>query len=212
MTLIGIDFSINSPGMCILRNNDYNFFGGYRENKKLRKKEQLFFNKAISNEIPKFEIFKIPELVVEENYFQQEIINLKDAANLAKLVVNIIDNLNIDKKASIIGIEGFSYNSQGAFVSKMYGYGYILRYILYERGYNFKIVSPTSVKKTAGKGSFKKEQMIEAFLNNNLNDNILNLNNLYNQIINNIEIFKDNKTFYKPLEDVIDAYWILKSL
>jgi hypothetical protein len=119
-------------------------------------------------------------------------------------------NLNIN--TTIIGIEGFSYNSKGSSVSKLYGYGYILRYILKEVGYNKTIIAPTNVKKTAGKGNFKKKDMMESFLENKLNDNKLNLNNFYNNLINNIDFFKDKDSVYKPVEDVIDAYWVLKSI
>lgn len=61
----------------------------------------------------------------------------------------------------IITIEGFSYGSKGKGVSTQYGLGWIIRYFLYERGYEYTEIPPTSVKKFAtGKGNTKKDEMV----------------------------------------------------
>ena len=61
----------------------------------------------------------------------------------------------------IVTIEGFSYGSKGQGVSTQYGLGWIIRYFLYERGYKYIEVPPTSLKKFAtGKGTVKKDNMV----------------------------------------------------
>ena len=65
---------------------------------------------------------------------------------------------------------------------------------------------------TAGKGNFKTEQMINAFLENKLKDDALEMNNLRLSIRNNVSDFRDTKNFLKPLEDMVDSYWVLRSL
>jgi crossover junction endodeoxyribonuclease RuvC len=61
----------------------------------------------------------------------------------------------------VVTIEGFSYGSKGKGVSTQYGLGWIIRLFLFEKGYKYIEVPPTSVKKFAtGKGNTKKDEMV----------------------------------------------------
>lgn len=210
MYLIGIDFSLNSPGICIEKDNKLIFYGGIREDTHLRKIDIKCIN--LIKEITDCNIFMIPAKEKIEVYSEQEILDLKDAVILTNIINDILYKEIDSPENCIIGIEGFSYNSFGSSQSRIYGYGFILRYVLMQLGYKFEIISPKSIKKTAGKGNYNKNQMIEAFLENSINDNNLKMNNLRLAIINNINDFKDTKKYLKPLEDMIDAYWAMKSL
>ncbi len=210
MTKIGIDFSINSPGICIEKDEYIFFYGGIRLGKKLRKIETKCLDR-ISN-IERCKIFYLPAKQIGVDYSAQESLNLEDGIKCTNIVLEILKENISDPANCSVGIEGFSYNSSGSSTDRIYGYGYMLRYLLNKEGYQFKIFSPATVKKTAGKGNFSKEKMVGAFLENHLNDEKLNLNFLRNNIINNINDFKDTKSFLKPLEDMVDAYWVSKSL
>lgn len=207
---VGIDFSINSPGICIEKDNDYIFYGGIRLGKKIRKIEQnsLELLKTING----INIFYIEDAQKSDIYNNQEKNDLEDAIRLSKQIIEILRSEINGGPDNIVGIEGFSYNSLGSSNNKIYGYGYILRYALYNAGYDFKIMAPKSIKKTAGNGNYNKLAMINAFLDNKLNDSILEQNRLRLNVINNIELFKDSKNYFKPFEDMVDSYWVLKSI
>ena len=71
------------------------------------------------------------------------------------------------------------------------------------------IISPTEGKKMLfGKGNAKKDDMIQAFIDNRLKDDIL-LKNVFWQYCKENDIdFKQ----HKPIDDLVDAYGILKSI
>lgn len=82
----------------------------------------------------------------------------KDPHRFVDIAMQIIDQL---EPTDIVTIEGFSYGSKGKGVSTQYGLGWIIRYFLFERGYDYFEVSPTAVKKFAtGKGNTKKDEMV----------------------------------------------------
>jgi hypothetical protein len=68
-----------------------------------------------------------------------------------------------------------------------------------------------TVKSTAGKGNFKKEQMIEAFIASD--DERLRKTLLWQSLSQSPETFQ-TKTgkWVKPIDDLCDAYWVLRTL
>ena len=68
-----------------------------------------------------------------------------------------------------------------------------------------------TVKATAGKGNFKKEQMIEAFMQSD--DPILQKCGLYKALNTDPTLFQTKRgVWLKPLDDVVDSYWIMKTV
>lgn len=55
-----------------------------------------------------------------------------------------------------VGIEGFSLNSRGAGVSKMYGVGWAIRFVMMYNEYDFAEVPPSTWKKYVGGKARKK--------------------------------------------------------
>lgn len=82
----------------------------------------------------------------------------KDPERFVDIALSVIEQIEPN---DIVTIEGFSYGSKGKGVSTQYGLGWIIRYFLYERGYEYIEIPPTSVKKFAtGKGNTKKDEMV----------------------------------------------------
>ena len=131
----------------------------------------------------------------------------------ALMIVNlIIDKLKeiIDGDV-IIGLEGFSYGSISSSTLDLAMYNSFLRMKLIEKfGSNvLNIISPTEGKKTLfGKGNAKKDDMIQAFIDNRLDDNELMTNAFWRYCKDNAVDFKQPK----PIDDLVDAYGILKSI
>ena len=65
--------------------------------------------------------------------------------------------------------------------------------------------TPTTIKKFAGKGNMNKLQLFEAFQKNSVEDQILAQSPLY-KVVKNLEI---GKKIPKPLDDLIDAYFLV---
>jgi hypothetical protein len=131
----------------------------------------------------------------------------------ALMIVNvIIDKLKtiIDDEV-VIGLEGFSYGSISSSTLDLAMYNSFLRMKLIE---NFgsdvlNIVSPTEGKKVLfGKGNAKKDDMIQSFIDNRLEDDILVRNTFWQYCKTNGVDFKQPK----PIDDLVDAYGILKSI
>jgi hypothetical protein len=59
-----------------------------------------------------------------------------------------------------------------------------------------------------GKGNAKKEDMIKSFIDNKLNDDLLLNNNFWKYCNENGVDFKQPK----PIDDLVDAYGILKCI
>ena len=131
----------------------------------------------------------------------------------ALMIVNlIIDKLKtiIDDDV-IIGLEGFSYGSISSSTLDLAMYNSFLRMKLIEHFGSdvLNIISPTEGKKMLfGKGNAKKEDMIQAFIDNRLEDDVLMENTLWKYCKEKSLDFKQPK----PIDDLVDAYGILKCI
>ena len=74
---------------------------------------------------------------------------------------------------------------------------------------SFYIFQPSAVKKLAGKGNCDKLYMVNAFKSNILKDPILEQNSFWQWIQDKTY---DPKKIPKPLDDIVDSYFIVKSL
>jgi crossover junction endodeoxyribonuclease RuvC len=103
-------------------------------------------------------------VIIDKN---NEIINVQEVFSTSKedperfvdIASQILEELHPN---DIITIEGFSYGSKGKGVSTQYGVGWVIRTFLYERGYDYIEIPPTSVKKFAtGKGNSAKNLVMK---------------------------------------------------
>jgi Holliday junction resolvasome RuvABC endonuclease subunit len=140
ITIVGIDFSLNSPAICVsdvsLKFEDCKFF--YLTSKK----------KHIGNMMKNI-------LGTEHTEYKNPI---ERFANLSTWALSIINKLTEPK----IFIEGYSYGSKGQAVFQIAENGGILKYRLSQ--YDYRILVPSVIKKFAtGKGNADKQKMYEQF-------------------------------------------------
>jgi len=202
--LVGIDFSILSPAFCILKNDKYEFFAFPRGIEKNLLQTLLDSNVNVLR-IQKEILSNKADISTKERY------NSIDAERMISTIVNHLSP--IFTKNTVAGIEGIAFMARGNSIAQIAGYHYVLRYVLsktikYE---NIHVFSPSSVKKIAGKGNFKKVEMIEAFINSE--DKILQ-NTLFHQTLKaNPSLFQTKKGgFRKPVDDLVDSFFVLKTL
>lgn len=204
--ICGIDFSIKSTAITVKHAIGYEFFSFARSNVA---KDYVFEDLKKAGVIVK----TIPD---EPLLPKKSLTAVRERSSLIDMN-NIIDNIILNIKQYNIqsyAIEGFSFGSTGNRLAQISGYQWVLRWELQKLGIlpeNFWTFAPMSVKVTAGKGNFSKEQMIEAFINTE--DELLNSHPFWLTLKNNPEVFQNKKgLFIKPIDDIIDSWWVLKTL
>jgi Holliday junction resolvasome RuvABC endonuclease subunit len=143
MIVVGIDYSLTSPCVCIARDKTFSNSFFYFLND--RKTVQGKFHNILGEQHEEY-------LTDQERY-----------ENIASWVMGILADFK--KEEVIVLIEDYSFGSKGKVFNLAENCG-ILKYMLYKAEYKFFTVPPTVVKKYAtGKGNATKEKMYEAFLN-----------------------------------------------
>jgi len=142
MIVVGIDYSLTSPCVCVSK--DKTFTNSYF----------YFLNNRKSVIGKHHNILGEPhdEYLVDQERYE----------NIASWVLEIL--ANFDKEKTYIMIEDYSFGSKGKVFHIAENCG-LLKYMLYKNGYKFFCVPPTVVKKFAtGKGNATKEKMYEKFV------------------------------------------------
>jgi len=210
---VGIDFSLNSPGVCIQNSSgEYTFISffnfGDREldAKKIPKVYETHRDLSLD-----CTIIAIPynRQVGSKDFMDREREKLVDGKKIAELIISCI--IKIAGTTNVkIALEGFSYGSTGNSFIDIVQYNTFLRSrLLNEFGADsIYIVQPSHVKKLAGKGNANKHFMAKAFQEDVLNDLQLRKTKLWN--------WSKEKDFSEkiplPISDLIDSYFVLKTL
>ena len=212
MIRIGIDFSLNSPSVCIDNGNEIKFISFFNT-------EGYEWNRT--NPLKKFkthnDISGIVELYPYERhkkqkdwtYAKEQSMKMADAEMMSELIISTLDKHNVLSSDVKISLEGFAYSSAGAAFIDLILFNSFLRKDLIKRigSENIEIIAPSTAKKLAGKGNADKEFMVNAFINNVLNDDKLINTQLHEYLVNN----KPDMKNIKPIDDIVDSYFIMKS-
>jgi len=175
--IIGIDYSLNSPAVCITDDSfefeKSNFF--FLTSKK---KHMGIFGKNIYG--TEHKEYKNP---IERFY------------NISQWVLNIIDEYvglyNLE-----VYIEGYSFGSKGQAIFQIAENCGILKYRLMDRKIDYETIVPTQIKKFAsGKGNADKQLMYDSFCKEHKNDlmkdfDMGKLNNPVTDIVDSFYIAK----------------------
>ncbi len=204
--LLGIDFSIKSTAIALKNDNQYTFYSFARNS--VAKPE--IFSKLSEVDVIIKTLNDEPSLNKKALTAERERSSLNDMKHLIPHIIETFKDYSISQYA----IEGFSFGSTGNRLAQISGYQWVLRWELNKLGIdteNFWTFAPLTVKSVAGKGNFSKEQMIESFVNSE--DSLLQTNKFWLTLKNSPEVFQNKKgVFLKPIDDLIDSWWILKTL
>lgn len=189
---IGIDFSINSTAMTIIKDGKtlfYSFVPNYRENLKAFKTHKDISDLVIIKSYIKEEGSKNP--------IEDQSIKLKNADRLSDLIIESIKE-NVEENPKIF-IEGYSFGSKGNSFIDMITYNTFLKVkIIQNWGNCIYVIPPKSIKKKfTGNGNASKFDMLKSFLSKDslLKDRL-------------IEIGLDKSEEFnipKPVDDIIDS-------
>lgn len=165
MIFIGIDQSINSTGICVIKDNEEYFY--IIKHGKLSKKEQIAHD-SISN--LNYILYEHYDLSLFTNNSDKEIAKTYNILNIVKEIDNIINSFEGDK---FICMEGLSYGSQRTnALCDLSGLNFLIRQKFL--GPNLYIATPSEVKKFAtNNGNCNKQIMIDLFLSTHTNFDIV---------------------------------------
>lgn len=206
MTYVTIDFSLNSPGICIYANNSYHFIGYLKPKTGTKKEQKMQEEIGMLNGV---HISHQPDWTNNEGYSKSEMIKIQRHMQTAEDIINFIIDIAGDKGEFVIAFEGSSYGSSAGTnnIIDMAAGAAILKMKLYTKLNVLDIltVAPSTIKKHAGKGNMKKDQLWVKFLENTLNDPDLQNSELYDYCVKNIG---EVKRVPKPFDDLVDAYFL----
>ncbi len=201
--ILGIDFSIKSTAACLKYGNDYTFYTFARDT--VIKEDTALALRAAGVIVDT--VIDEPALPKKASIAQREQSSLSDAKVLIPTITKWFSDLNIKS----FGIEGFSFASTGNRLAQISGYQWVLRWELSKiSDGKMWIFSPMTVKATAGKGNYKKEQMIEAFIQSE--DSCLQKTGLWQALKSHPTLFQTKRgAWLKPIDDIVDSYWVLRT-
>jgi len=206
MNFVTIDFSLNSPGICIFSGNQY-FFIGYLKPGTGTKAEQKIQEEL--HLLQDCQIHDQPDWTNNEAYSKSEMIKIQRHTKTAKDIIDMIIKIIGDDSPVVIAFEGSSYGSSGGTnnIIDMAAGAAILKMELMSRlkVHDMMTVAPSTIKKHAGKGNMKKDELWVKFLDNVLNDSALENSSLLKYCKNHIG---ETKKVPKPLDDLVDAYFL----
>ena len=206
-TIFAFDFSINKPAMCIYHNNEIYF---YTWPLNIDNKSELLLTDCNIN-VNNRQLNSIDKKKYDSNSLILEHTNR--CSMLTSMILNDIisfineHSINIDD--IIISSEGLSYGSNGDATLNLAAYKQSLLVKFYEYGLkNIKTYAPITIKSVAGrskKGERSKTEMIDALKNEN------KIHKFIETLIDNPDKLKKKTAFIQTVDDLVDAYWCLKT-
>lgn len=208
MNFVTIDYSLNSPGICVFNGSKYTFIS-YLKAKSGSKKDQLIqsnfskLNDGILIEQPDFKSHEQEYSSVEFAKIQRYVTTCEDILQSVAEIINPSDEC-------VFAFEGTSFGSKMGTnnIIDMAAGAAILKFMIIEE-FNIKTietVAPSTIKKHAGKGNMNKLMLWEKFINNSIQDKYLKSSETHSFCVK--EIGKDIKKIPKPFDDLVDAYFL----
>lgn len=207
MNYIAIDFSLNSPGICLYNDKSkmYKFIAYIKAKTGTKKEQELQKELALLKDVT---IVTQPNFTNEEKFSGSELAKVKRYDKMADDIINLIIQESFQGDSFTIAFEGTSYGSKmgtnnmvdmaaGAAILK-------LKMLKTLQPENLLTVAPTSIKKFAGKGNMNKSQIFEAFVNNSINDKSLLKSQFYQKICE----LECGAKIPKPVDDLVDAFFL----
>lgn len=206
MHVIGIDFSIRYPGICIFKNlKNFNWIG-IVNNKVTKKVQSIYDDINNKSDINVLRTSLDKPYQNEDIYYKQERGKIYDQIEVVnKTLTSINDYLQDDN--TVVAIEGLSYNSTGSSKFELAGAAFYLKAKLVEKiGLErIFIFSPGELKKAIGaKGNASKTDVHQKFIEDPIIDSVKDTN--FYQFLNSSQCYHHNGNIISPFEDMIDAY------
>ena len=207
-TIIGIDFSLNGPGFCILGPTECKWISLHRTKNiidNMFKKDGSPFK--ILNDNSNIDLNIIEKKQFKGEYHVVERDKIINAVYFAEKTMELLDPyLNSD---TIVGMEGLSFGSSGNSLIDISMTTALVRSAIIKKidPNNFFVISPTTVKKFALKGNSKKDELYNELIDKRSEDNRMT------PFVSVLREYKDSwikgpNKVESPCSDLVDATWI----
>ena len=209
MNLVTVDFSLNSPGICIWQSstNKYHFISylkpGTGTKAEQRRQEEI-------DTFPDVSLIDQPDWKASlGDYSKNEFAKIIRYKTTADHLIRLITGITQTKEDYYIAFEGSSYGSKMGTnnIIDMAAGAAILKEQMISKLDVRKLltVAPTTIKKHAGKGNMNKAALWTAFLNNVCESPELAQSPLYKYCVSEIG---EVKKVPKPFDDLVDAWFL----
>ena len=209
MNLVTVDFSLNSPGICIWTSdkNEYQFISYLKANTGTKAEQKRQEEISTFSDVT---LFHQPDWKTKfGDYSKNEFAKIKRYREMASDLISTIVNIVGTTRDYYISFEGSSYGSKmgtnniidmaaGAAILK----NQMMELICVEE---ILTVAPTTIKKHAGKGNMNKAALWTAFLNNVCESPELAKSPLFKYCVSEIG---EVKKVPKPFDDLVDAWFL----
>jgi hypothetical protein len=211
--LIGVDYSINSPAVCIYKNKNYSWASHPSLTK--TKKNQLIQKEV--GELPDvsyvLQNYNIPDV----SYEDKDIYKMQKYDMISSKLLQLLQFMIPpgDHYLIKLAFEGYSYGSRFTKTNNIIELAtattlfkkLVIKNIISNTDI-FKIFSPKTIKMYAGNGNMKKRELFDIFINNTLKDPDLESSSFWKYCTG----LTVGKKVPSPIDDMIDAYLITRVL
>lgn len=206
MNFVTIDFSLNSPGICVFNSNteQYHFISYLKRTgtkKAIKMQEDLALMKGVTL------IFQ-PDWETHVDYSSVELAKIKRYDIMSNDIIELITKYTDKEDSFKIAFEGVSYGSSAGTnnIIDMAAAASILKIKLlkYFKPEDILTIAPSTIKKHAGKGNMNKLALWEVFINNSTGEKFLEETNFW-QFAKTVEF---GKSLPKPFDDLVDAFYL----
>lgn len=209
MNYVSVDFSLNSPGICIFNteSNTHHYISYVKPGLGTKKEQKLQEDISLLSDVTL--VYQQDWKTTFGDYSKNELAKVRRYMATADQIINIILGITKTKNDYIIAFEGTSYGSKMGTnnIIDMAAGAAILKEQMISQLHvkDILTVAPTTIKKFAGKGNMNKLQLFEAYQQNVNDDPILAQSPLHS-MVKDLEI---GKKIPKPLDDLVDAYFLV---
>ena len=207
MNFVAVDFSLNSPGICIYndKSKKYHFISYIKPNTGTKSEQKFQEELGMLKDVT---LIHQPDFSREEGYSDGELAKVKRYDRMADEIINLIMQNSHEGDGFLVSFEGTSYGSKmgtnnmidmaaGAAILK-------LKMLKALKPDDLLTIAPTTIKKFAGKGNMNKLELFFAFQENRINDQSL----LKSEFFGLVSALDCGKKIPKPLDDLVDAFFL----
>ena len=214
---VGIDFSINSPGICIIHEDQCCWISNSIGPKT---KADASYVERIKNcsdvSYIQFETDVSSQESIDsysDNEYRKIIRYINRANQIREIIFSTIEQ-NKYSGPIHFGFEGFSYGSNtNNIIDIAIATGFLKERLIEYCSANdiemtLDVMAPGTIKKHAGSGRYNKKEMYEVFVENRHSDSKLEKSDFWNLS----QSIKGLKKLPKPTDDLIDSYFVANAL
>jgi len=206
---MGVDYSINSPAICIFRDNRYFWLS---QPKPEKSKKGFAIQEQVA-ELDEITLEFQPPVIDPESYSKNDVLKISRYNFVAENFLSQLEfALGPDKSRIIdVGFEGYSFGSNSNNLIDIVSATTCFKTKFLSSVVNnmsMRVFAPSTIKKHAGGGRLKKRELFDVFVENRLQDENLEKTDVW-KFCQNLQL---GQKVPKPLDDLIDAYFTVNCL